>query len=61
MREEKTTKYKVVLRRPMYTVLFNTDGGTDVESQEVEEGSFANEPEALMEKAERLRTRVGGK
>lgn len=47
----KTTTYKVVLRRrPMYTVLFNANGGTDVESQEVEEGSFANEPEALMER-----------
>jgi len=46
-----TTAYTVTLRRrPTYTVLFNTNGGTQVESQEVEEGSYANEPDALMER-----------
>lgn len=33
-----------VRRRPIYTVTFNTDGGTAVASQQVEEGSFAIEP-----------------
>ena len=33
-----------VRRRPIYTVSFNTNGGTTVASQQVEEGSFAIEP-----------------
>ena len=33
-----------VRRRPIYTVSFNTDGGTFVSSQQVEEDSFATEP-----------------
>lgn len=34
----------VVRRKPVYTVSFNTDGGTTVASQQVEEDSFATEP-----------------
>ena len=33
-----------VRRRPIYTVSFDTDGGTAVQSQQVEEDSFAAEP-----------------
>ena len=33
-----------VRRRPIYTVSFNTNGGTTVESQQVEEDSFTIEP-----------------
>lgn len=33
-----------IRRRPIYTVSFNTDGGTVVASQQIEEGSFAIEP-----------------
>ena len=34
-----------VRRRPMYTVTFNTNGGTSVPSQTIEEGSFVETPE----------------
>ncbi|MBQ0099280.1 MAG: InlB B-repeat-containing protein, partial [Firmicutes bacterium] len=38
-------KYTVTIRRrPIYTVTFNTNGGTTVENQTVEEDSFATEP-----------------
>lgn len=38
--------YSVTVRRlPMYTVRFNANGGTAVESQTVEEGSFASAPD----------------
>lgn len=41
----KTTTYIVTIRRrPMYTVSFDTNGGTTVASQRVEEDSFATEP-----------------
>ena len=33
-----------VRRRPIYTVSFDTDGGTAVANQQVEEGGFATEP-----------------
>ena len=33
-----------VRRRPIYTVTFNTDGGTAVVSQQVEEGGFVEKP-----------------
>lgn len=37
--------YTVTIRRlPMYTVTFNSNGGTSVDSQTVEEGSLATEP-----------------
>ncbi|MBR7111947.1 MAG: InlB B-repeat-containing protein [Clostridia bacterium] len=37
--------YTVTLRRrPMYTVAFNTDGGTAVASQTIEEGAFISAP-----------------
>ena len=43
--EEVVSVYKVVVRRrPMYTVAFDTDGGTSVESQRVEENGFAVKP-----------------
>ena len=32
-------------RRPIYTVTFNTNGGTAVETQQVEEGGFAAKPQ----------------
>ena len=35
-----------VRRRPIYTVSFNSNGGTEVQSQQVEEDSFAAEPAA---------------
>lgn len=35
-----------VRRRPIYTVNFNTDGGTAVASQQIEESGFATEPNA---------------
>ena len=34
-----------IRRRPMYEVTFDTDGGTAVENQVIEEDSFATEPE----------------
>ena len=38
--------YTVTLRRhPIYSVTFNTDGGTSVEAQEVEEESYLHAPE----------------
>ena len=44
---EPTTVYKVVIRRiPVYEVTFYTAGAIAVESQFVEEGSFATMPEA---------------
>ena len=43
--DEPTAVYTVVLRRkPMYTVTFETNGGTDVKSVQVEEGSVASAP-----------------
>ena len=36
-----------VRRRPIYTVSFNSNGGTEVQPQQVEEDSFATEPAAL--------------
>ncbi|MBQ7912632.1 MAG: leucine-rich repeat protein [Clostridia bacterium] len=43
---EITKVYTVTIRRrPIYTVVFETDGGTAVESQTVEEDSLATEPE----------------
>ena len=42
---EKIKLYTVtVRRRPIYNVSFDTDGGTAVQSQQVEEDSFATEP-----------------
>ena len=42
---EPTNVYEVIVRRrPMYTVSFNTNGGTSVASQQVEEDSFVIEP-----------------
>ena len=42
----KATKlYTVTIRRkPIYTVTFNTKGGTEIQSQRIEEGFFATEP-----------------
>lgn len=38
--------YELTLRRaPMYTITFDTDGGTPCEAQQVEEGAFAKAPE----------------
>ncbi|MBO4573165.1 MAG: leucine-rich repeat protein [Clostridia bacterium] len=37
-----------VRRRPLYTVTFNTNGGTAVNSQTVEEGYYATEPQAAQ-------------
>ncbi|MBE5742850.1 MAG: hypothetical protein E7360_06025 [Clostridiales bacterium] len=40
-----TTTYTVTIRRlPTYTVSFNTNGGSQVASQTIEENSFANKP-----------------
>ena len=36
-----------IRRKPIYTVSFNTNGGTNVASQQIEEDNFANEPSAL--------------
>ena len=36
-----------IRRRPIYTVSFNSNGGTSVASQQIEEDSFATEPSAL--------------
>ena len=46
-----STVYTVVLRRkPMYTVVFNTNGGTAVQSQSVEEGNYVIAPTETIEK-----------
>lgn len=42
--EELTLYTATVRRKPMYTVAFDTKGGTEVKSQQVEEDSFATEP-----------------
>ena len=48
---EAVTVYTVtVRRRPMYTVSFETNGGTTVQSQQVEEDSLATAPETTPEK-----------
>ena len=40
-----TTKYTVTIRRrPLYTLTFNTDGGTPIDPLTVEEGSIAEAP-----------------
>ena len=43
--EIKNTYLITVRRRPIYTVSFNTNGGTAIQSQRVEEGFFATLPE----------------
>ncbi len=43
--EENTLYTLTIRRRPVYTVSFNSDGGTEVESQFVEEDSFASNPQ----------------
>ncbi len=51
--DEPINVFTVTLRRrPMYTVNFNTSGGTRVESQMVEEGFFASKPDETI-------TRIG--
>ena len=43
--DEVVNVYKVVIRRrPIYTVRFNTNGGTEIQNQNVEEGSLINTP-----------------
>ena len=43
--------YTITIRRkPMYTVLFNTTGGTAVDSQQVEEGNLATRPTAVPDR-----------
>jgi len=43
--EDEITLYTITIRRrPIYTVTFDSDGGTEIESQSVEEDSFAVEP-----------------
>jgi len=44
---EATEVYKVVIRRkPMFEVMFDTKGGTAVDSQQVEEGGFVTASES---------------
>ena len=43
--EENTLYTLTIRRRPIYTVSFNSDGGTEVENQLVEEDSFASNPQ----------------
>lgn len=43
--EDEITLYTITIRRrPIYTVTFDSDGGTEIESQSIEEDSFAVEP-----------------
>lgn len=43
--EDEITLYTITIRRrPIYTVTFDSDGGTEIESQSVEEDSYVEEP-----------------
>lgn len=44
--EELTLYTLTIRRRPIYTVSFNSNGGTEVENQNIEEDSFAVEPQS---------------